>query len=138
MPDISEAFAGILVGLTLFSILTVVLMITLGVRMMASIPPDYFSNDELRKQKLYLKRFPPLLRPFVPVIRNALGLALILIGALLLVLPGQGLLTMLAGLVLLDFPGKYDMERWLVRRKQVRASINWMRTRAGQPPLELD
>ncbi len=138
LAEITEQFAGILIGLTLFSILTVVVMVTLGVTMMASLPADYFSNDDRRKQRLYLERVPPMLRPFLPVARNVVGGLLVIVGVLLLVLPGQGLLTILAGFVLLEFPGKFGIERWIVRRKQVRNSINWMRARKGKPPLDLD
>ena len=44
----------------------------------------------------------------------------------MLVAPGQGLLTMVVGLLLVDFPGKYRLERWLVTRQQVWRSINWL------------
>jgi len=53
----------------------------------------------------------------------------------MLVLPGQGLLTILAGLVLLHFPRKHELLRWIVSRPAVLASANWVRHRAGRPPL---
>jgi hypothetical protein len=40
-------------------------------------------------------------------------------------------------MTLIDFPGKFRFERWLVAREPVRQSINWLRNRAGRPPLEL-
>ncbi len=54
----------------------------------------------------------------------------------MLVTPGQGLLTLLIGLLLLNFPGKYRLERWLVRRPGVLRTLNWVRRRRGQEHFE--
>ena len=71
------------------------------------------------------------------IAKNAAGLILLLMGVIMLITPGQGLLTMLMGLVLMNFPGKRDLELWFVQRKSILNSINWMRSRANQPELEL-
>nr|ALS89658.1 putative transmembrane protein (PGPGW) [uncultured bacterium] len=52
--------------------------------------------------------------------------------------PGQGILTILLGVMLLDFPGKRNFERKLVTRPQVRNAINKLRHRFGKPELVLD
>jgi hypothetical protein len=52
--------------------------------------------------------------------------------------PGQGILTMLIGLTLVDFPGKRSLEQRLVRRPSVRRALDKVRARFGHPPLELD
>jgi len=70
-------------------------------------------------------------------LKNLLGALLVLAGILCLVLPGQGLLMIVMGLVLLDFPGKLRLERWLVNRRPVLRSINALRRRAHRPPLEM-
>jgi hypothetical protein len=57
-------------------------------------------------------------------------------GLAMLVLPGQGILTILIGVMLLDFPGKRRWELWLIRRRGVRHSIDWIRQRAARPPLD--
>jgi hypothetical protein len=54
----------------------------------------------------------------------------------MLLVPGQGLLTIAVGLMLVDFPGKFRFERWLAVRPPVWRSINWLRKRAGRGPLE--
>jgi len=56
---------------------------------------------------------------------------------LMLVLPGQGLLTIFVGLMLLDFPGKYQVERRAVSYKPILRSINWLRQRVGRDPLRV-
>jgi hypothetical protein len=70
------------------------------------------------------------------VAKNLLGAVLLLVGVALLVLPGQGLLTMAFGLVLLDFPGKRKAVRAVLGYAPVLAGLNRLRTRAGLPPLE--
>jgi hypothetical protein len=62
---------------------------------------------------------------------------LILLGLLMLVLPGQGLVTLLVGLMVLDFRGKRALEQRLVARPGVLRFINGLRSRAGRAPLEM-
>jgi hypothetical protein len=54
------------------------------------------------------------------------------------VLPGQGLLTLLLGFLLLDFPGKYALEKRLIARPRVHAAVDWLRRRARREPLEVE
>ena len=67
--------------------------------------------------------------------RNVVGAILILAGLAMLVLPGQGVLTMLVGLLLMNFPGKRRMVRRLAANGSVRSGLNWMRKRANKPAL---
>ena len=69
--------------------------------------------------------------------KNLLGAALMLLGILMLFTPGQGLLTLLVGLLLMNFPGKYRLERTLVARPGIFRSLNWLRRRRGAEPFEL-
>jgi hypothetical protein len=73
------------------------------------------------------------------VAKNVLGLALVGLGLLLSLpgVPGQGILTVLIGLILLDFPGKRALERRLVTRPAVLHAINRLRARFNRPPMEL-
>jgi hypothetical protein len=79
----------------------------------------------------------PLVRLGLLAAKNVCGIVLVLAGVAMLVLPGQGILTILVGLICLDFPGKFALEQWLVRQPPVIGSINWMRAKAGPPPLLL-
>ncbi|MBA6417405.1 hypothetical protein H4J50_15435 [Colwellia sp. 6M3] len=56
----------------------------------------------------------------------------------MLVLPGQGLITMLIGLSLIPFPGKHKLEKNILARKSVRSSLNWIRTKAKKDPFIFD
>lgn len=69
--------------------------------------------------------------------RNLIGGVLLLLGLLMLVLPGQGVLTIIGALFVLDFPGKRRFERWLILRPRVLNGINSLRVRAGRPPLAI-
>ena len=101
--------------------------------MLVRIPADYFGPGTHHTTPFADHH--PIARAILLSIRNLLGTVLILAGILMLVLPGQGILTILAGIVLLHFPGKHDLLRWIVSRRQVLASANWVRHRAGRPPL---
>lgn len=94
-------------------------------------PRDYF----LRMERGLLRPRP--LQRVLHVLKNLIGGILFLAGIAMLVLPGQGLLTILIGLSLIDFPGKHRLQLRLVRNPRIRRSIQWIRHRAGRPPLEL-
>jgi hypothetical protein len=103
--------------------------------LLVRIPTDYF----LRPHH-YIDRWQPrhpLLRIVFLVTKNLMGIVLVLVGAAMLVLPGQGILTIVIGLLFLDFPGKRTLELRLVRQPPVLRAINWMRAKAGRQPLEL-
>lgn len=99
------------------------------------IPADYFAGKE-RRPSAWAGRHPAV-RWSVFVARNVVGIVLVLAGIAMLVLPGQGLLTMVMGLVVMEFPGKYRLERWLVSRKRVLQGINWLRGTRGREPLRV-
>jgi hypothetical protein len=101
----------------------------------ARIPADYFAGE--RRPESPLARRHAAVRWAVVVLKNLAGLVLIGAGAAMLVLPGQGLLTIVLGVLLLDFPGKFRFERWLVSRPRVLSAINWVRAKAGRDPLRV-
>jgi hypothetical protein len=100
------------------------------------IPSDYFRHGHRRP--VPWSSYHPVLRLLLLLGKNLLALVLLLMGVAMLLLPGQGLLTMLVGLLLLDFPGKFNCERWLVSRGPVLKAINWLRRKRQRPPLVVD
>lgn len=108
--------------------LTVAILPVLAVRL----PADYFRYRQRRRERAAA---PSLARRAVLVAKNGLGALLILAGIAMLVLPGQGLLTLLIGLTLTDFPGKYALEKRIVGQPGVLQAVNWLRRRAGRGPL---
>lgn len=73
----------------------------------------------------------------IVAIKNLLGLVLLLAGLAMLVLPGQGIITILVAVSLLDFPGKRRLELYIISHRPVRQAVRWIRARANRPPLIL-
>ena len=69
------------------------------------------------------------------IARNILGFILVAAGIAMLVLPGQGVLTILLGLSIVDLPIRQRVFRWLLLRPKVVEVMQGLRTRAGKPPL---
>jgi len=101
--------------------------------LVSRIPDDYFSHE--RRERTEWAEHHPVIRMTLIVAKNLFGYVIILMGIAMLVLPGQGLLTMIIGVMLINFPGKYRLERWLVSRKPILRSINWLRKKTGHAPL---
>ncbi len=99
-------------------------------------PEDYFLSERDHILELY-DGYHPFIKTAILVMKNAAGVVFVLAGLAMLVLPGQGVLTILIGLTLVNFPGKRSLERRIVRQEKVRSAINWMRSRAGRPPLKM-
>ncbi len=99
------------------------------------LPADYYASAAPRPR---FSMLPAPVRVPLLLLKNAFGVLLLAAGLAMLVLPGQGLLTCLLALALLDFPGKRRAERWLVTRPAILASLNWLRRRGGRPPLLVD
>ncbi|EMI53952.1 PGPGW domain-containing protein [Rhodopirellula sallentina] len=97
------------------------------------IPDDYFAKP--RRPKTPFADRHPLLRMAGLIVKNLIGVLVLLSGVAMLILPGQGLLTMVIGILLLDFPGKHQLERRIIRIQPVISSINWLRSKANAPPL---
>ncbi|MEZ6165366.1 MAG: PGPGW domain-containing protein [Phycisphaerales bacterium] len=97
------------------------------------LPSDYFVRD--KRVPLDLPQRHPMIRVTVHVLKNLLGAVLLVGGIAMLVLPGQGLLTMLLGLSLINFPGKFWLERKLIQRRAVNRSVNWIRRKGGREPM---
>lgn len=100
------------------------------------IPADYFLHE--KREPSRWNRIPPALRLLLILLKNVLGMVLLAGGFIMLFVPGQGLLTIAMGMLLLDYPGKYQLERWLVSHKPVLKGLNWLRAKRGAAPLEVD
>jgi Flp pilus assembly protein TadB len=78
----------------------------------------------------------PALRIIYLVLKNIFGGVFVLAGLAMLVLPGQGIISIVLGLSLLSLPGKRRLVRRLVGLPSVLQTINRLRRRAGKPPLQ--
>ena len=96
------------------------------------LPANYFEEHHPRS---WMENHHPMLRLAGHVLKNVAGVVFFLAGVAMLFLPGQGILTILVGLSLIDFPGKRPLERKLVGLPTVLRTINKLRAKFGKPPL---
>lgn len=108
-------FSGLSLALFVLSLLSIPWMV-------CRIPEDYFLASPRDKGQKSI-----FIRVVKGVVKNFLGVGFFLVGFVLLFIPGQGLLTMLLGLILMDFPGKKKVVERLAAMKNVQASLNWIR-----------
>ena len=120
-------FGSISLFIFLFSILSIKWLVGL-------IPEDHFTNKKVSK----LKSNNPIFWYALAIIKNIIGYSLILGGILMLVLPGQGLFTIIIGLMLSNYPGKFEIERKLIAIPTILKSINWLRRKSNKPILKVN
>lgn len=119
-------------GLFLVSMaVSLVIVVVMAVK----IPANYFSPH-------YHENFLPdsswLTRWSATILKNIAGAILVVAGVVMLIGPGQGILTILVGLILMDIPGKRPLEARIVQRPTVLAAVNKLRAKYDKPPLILD
>jgi len=121
--------------LGLLSLVLFVVSLVIFPLVVANLPVDYFVRD--KRDPAHQRRRHPLVWGMLAIVKNIIGFVLILAGIAMLVLPGQGILTILMGVALANFPGKFAIERRLVSRTAVARGLNRIRRMAGRPLLEL-
>jgi len=97
------------------------------------LPKDAFAN---LKRPGWLDRQPVGIRIPLRLLKNVLAFTLIVVGIAMLVLPGQGILAILLGVMLGDFPGKLRIQQWILAKRKVMDSLNWLRRKFKKPPLD--
>ena len=119
------------------SIFILIISVFMMVIIISFLPEDYFKSENRNLISSVQNSRYPLLKLLVLITKNFFGILLLLSGILMLVLPGQGILTIITGLVFMDYPGKYKFERKLLKQKGVINSINWIRSRLSKPSLKI-
>jgi hypothetical protein len=122
------------VGLFLVSLIASTLAVAI---VMVKIPPNYFSETHRRE---FLPGSSWHVRWGALILKNVLGVFLVLLGIVLSLpgVPGQGILTILLGLIMMDIPGKRPLEARIIKQPRVLSAINGLRERYHKPPLILD
>ena len=119
------------------SVFILIISVFMMVLIISFLPEDYFKSENRNLISSVQNSRYPLLKLLALITKNFFGVLLFLSGILMLVLPGQGILTIITGLVFIDYPGKYKFERKLLRQKGVINSINWIRSRLSKPSLKV-
>ena len=117
----------------ILSIVTIIASLASVSILLISLPSDYFS----RKKRVSRIRN-PILRLLLRLLKNVCGIVFLIGGFIMLFTPGQGILSLLVGVILCDFPGKRKVERKIIERPLVLSTINRIRARYNRPLIVLD
>ena len=128
-----EEHAALSSALVVVSIVFLFGSLWLAYWFLTTIPADYFKRDHKRLERFNGSH--PLVRWSLLIGKNLLGVLLIVAGVVMIFTPGQGILSLLLGLTLVDLPGKRTLERKIIQRPGVLKVVNKLRSRAGHPPL---
>ena len=123
-----------LVALTVLSIVFFVGSLIAIPLILVRLPADFF---DIRIPRPWMQNHHPVLRVMGHLVKNAIGAIFLFAGFLMLFLPGQGILTMLIGISMMDFPGKRKLEAKIIGQPTVLSTINGVREKLGKPPLIL-
>lgn len=123
-------YETVLWWLAVISIITCAVGLVIAPWWIIRLPADYFLCQEPAKQCTSLARHWTRC-----LVRNFIGCIFILAGLVMLVLPGQGVLTALAGVMIMEFPAKHRVVRAILQRPSVLHTLNWVRRKAGKPAL---
>ena len=119
-------FGSISLFVFLFSLLSIKWLVSL-------IPEDYF----IHKKDSKIKTSNIFILYIILIFKNLIGYSLILGGIMMLVLPGQGLFTIIIGLMMSNYPGKYSIEKKFIAIPTILKSINWLRRKSNKPPIRI-
>ncbi|MDT8377234.1 MAG: PGPGW domain-containing protein [Mariprofundaceae bacterium] len=99
----------------------------------AQIPVDYFTHHG--RHRMSQSNHHPAIRLVLTGFKNMLGGVMLIAGFIMLFTPGQGLLTILFGLIVMNYPGKYRLECRIIRQPLIFNALNTMRRKQGKEPL---
>ena len=108
-----------------------------SVVVMLALPTDYFVRGSARRGSWPSRG---ALRWLLVVLKNILGALVFLAGFVMALplVPGPGVVFMLVGMGMVDFPGKRALEQRILRQPSVLFSVNKLRARFGKPPMQVD
>lgn len=126
----------ILLGLGIF-LATFLGSLALTAFILVRLPRDYFHSSHARE---FWTDKPAAVRWAGLVGKNLAGLVLVVLGVIMSLpgVPGQGLVTILLGLVLMDIPGKRPFEARLLKIPIVLEGVNALRAQFGREPMIID
>jgi hypothetical protein len=106
--------------------------IIVGWMVLVRLPEDYLTRDE--SPNLYRSQS-KLANLLIDILRNALGIGFLFVGFVMLFTPGQGILSITVGIVLVEFPGKHKLIRRMLANHRILNAINRIRRKSNKRPL---
>ena len=131
IPSISAVQLLQLLGI--LSFLTFIGSLLIVPWLILRLSPEFFIRHRLDVIERHRRH--PVLAIIIFFLRNAVGFGLLAAGMAMLVMPGQGILTMFIGLSFMDFPGKHRLLEKMVQVRSVQQSLNWIRRKGGKEDL---
>jgi hypothetical protein len=96
---------------------------------------DYFIKEKRRSN---IKTIPEYFILIISlVIKNTIGILLFISGFAMLFMPGQGLLTLFISFLFIDYPGKWKLQRRVVRNREIHNALNWIRRKGGKDNFKI-
>jgi hypothetical protein len=141
MLDLVKRLAGLLKAAGLWWGLAISAVLFVGSLVLVTVVVVSWSTDHFKRDgRPFWEDRHPLVRASGYFLKNLAGLVLVALGIIMALpgVPGQGLLTALIGLTLINFPGKRDVERRLIARPAILKAVNRLRARFHKPALNLD
>ena len=129
--DLITQYEGTLVLVGTLSAVVFVVTLLLTPYLLGLIASDYFTMEN--PHKLEIKHIGHVI---AVIIKSVIGLVLLLAGIIMLVTPGQGVISILLGLFLMEFPGKRKLELKIINHDPTFKTLNWLREKAGKPPFK--
>ena len=120
--NIITTYKQILLIVSVLSIIALVLSPIVFHQIIIRLPQDYFIQTKDDRKPLSL-------------LRNLAGMILVAVGLAMFVLPGQGLITFVIGLSLINFPGKRELQLRIIKNSKFQKSINWFRMKSSKQPF---
>ena len=107
-----------------------------GFAILIKLPEDYFVRLEKSASAAGSRGH---IRVVLLVLKNLVGIGIILVGGImsLPLVPGPGLIMVVIGLSLTNFPGKRKLELKVLRTPSALGAVNWLRSKAGRAPLRM-
>ncbi|MBT4421884.1 MAG: hypothetical protein HOC89_01680 [Candidatus Thioglobus sp.] len=118
----------ILVGIVSAVVFVATLLLT--PYLLGLIPADYFSANYA-----YQVKRKTLLCLLKTTVKTFVGVLLVLAGIIMLVTPGQGVISIILGIFLMEFPGKRQLEIKFINHNPTFKTLNWLRDKAGKTPF---
>lgn len=118
---------------TLISVISVLLLamtILATPWLVSRLPSDYLLHKPTPPS------VPSLGGALLKLLRLILGLILACLGLVMMITPGPGMVLLLLGISVAEFPGKHRLMFHIATRPPVFDSLNWMRKRHHKPPFE--
>ena len=95
------------------------------------LPEDYF----IKVSSISKSNSKSLKKIIVRIAKNALGFLLTICGIILLFTPGQGMITILIGLCLIDLAIVNQFKKKIINNSKVQKALNWIRTKKSVKPF---